>query len=195
MTMTSSGISFPRKFIQLTSELRTPRLLLRRFTPEDAPVLMELNSDPEVVRYLAEGPLTVEKSLEIVESLKLQYKNFGIGRYVAIEVSTGDKIGWSGLKWMEDEKIVDVGFRLKQSAWGKGYATESAAAFLKEGFTTLDFTEITGKADVNNARSIHVLEKLGLRQTYVRELPGFPDKAVDMVVTREEFFSRFPRDA
>src|SRR5688572_23615158 len=115
-------------------ELRTPRLYLREFTLADAPDLLALNSDPDVVKYTGDGPF---KNLEEAEALIRnydQYEKYKMGRLNMYLKDTSEYLGWCGLKYLEDKDAVDIGYRLKQSAWGKGYATEAAQACLDYGF-------------------------------------------------------------
>lgn len=141
----------------------TPRLILRQFTEADAPLILSLNGDPEVVKYLHEPTLkTVEHAAQIINDIILpQYKN-NLGRW-AIHVKEGmDFIGWCGLKYRPDIDETDLGYRLMQNAWGKGFATEAAQHTLDHGLNTLKLKLITGRAHTENMASIKVLEKIGM---------------------------------
>ena len=74
---------------------------------------------------------------------------------------TNSFIGWCGLK-LNEENLVDIGFRFLKKEWGKGYATESSKTALDYGFNTLKLTEITGRVSKDNISSIRVLEKLNM---------------------------------
>lgn len=141
--------------------LETDRLFLREFHLSDAEKMYELNADPEVIRFTGDPPFTsIEKAQEFLENYTDYQKN-GYGRWAVIEKSTGEFIGWCGLKYNE-EKLVDIGFRLFRKTWNKGYATEAAAATLAYGFNTLKLEEIIGRASEENKASISVLMKLGM---------------------------------
>lgn len=143
--------------------LQTPRLILRRFTEADAPLILSLNSDPDVVKYLHEPTLESEAhAAEILQDIILpQYKN-NLGRW-AIHVKNGmDFIGWCGLKYRSEIDEIDLGYRLMQKAWGKGYATEAAKHTLEYGLNTLNLKEIKACAHIENAASIKILEKIGM---------------------------------
>ncbi len=143
--------------------LQTPRLILRQFTEADAPLILELNSDPEIVKYVHEPTLkTIEHAQEILNSIILpQYKN-NLGRWAMHTKEDLEFIGWCGLKFRPELDEIDLGYRLMQKAWGNGYATEAAQASLEHGFTKLNLKLITGRAHIENLASIKVLEKIGM---------------------------------
>jgi ribosomal-protein-alanine N-acetyltransferase len=151
--------------------VETERLILREVMPSDVDGMFELDSDPEVHKYLGKNPITTkEKAKEAVEFIRRQYKERGIGRWAVVEKSSGAFIGWSGLK-LNDEKeklngkinFYDIGYRFIPRYWGKGYATESALAALKYGFETMNLEQIVGAAEVENIGSNKVLQKIGLK--------------------------------
>ena len=141
----------------------TPNLILRQFTETDAPLILLLNSDPEIVKYLHEPTLkTVEDAEKILHDIILpQYKN-NLGRWAIHTKDNMDFIGWCGLKYRPELDEIDLGYRLMQKAWGKGFATEAAQHSLDFGFKTLDLKLITGRAHIENIASIKVLEKIGM---------------------------------
>ncbi len=143
--------------------LETPRLILRRITLADAPLILDLNSDPEIVKYVDEPTLkTVEQAEEIIANIILpQYKN-NLGRWAIHTKDDMDFIGWCGLKYRPELDEIDLGYRLVQKAWGIGYATEAAQHSLQYGFKVLDLKLITGRTHIENLASIKVLEKIGM---------------------------------
>ena len=142
----------------------TPRLVLRQFTEDDAPLILQLNSDPEIVKYVHEMVLTTEEQAKkiIVDTILPQYKN-NLGRWATYTKSNNEFIGWCGLKYRLELDEIDLGYRFKKDAWGKGYATEAAKHTLDHGFNTLHLTIITGRAHIENIASIKVLEKIGMQ--------------------------------
>ena len=127
--------------------------------------MVRLNSDPEVVRYTGDTSLGIDEAKVVIERLMGQFTERRIGRFVAIEKATGEKIGWTGLKWEVERKVIDLGYRFQQDRWGKGYATEASIECLRYGFDDLGYQEITAMADPANTASVHVLQKLGFRET------------------------------
>ena len=126
---------------------QTPRLLLRQFTETDAPLILELNSDPEIVKYVHEPTLKTIEQAEIIlnNNILPQYKN-NLGRWAIHTKKDNEFIGWCGLKYRPELDEIDLGYRLMQKAWGKGYATEAARHTLDHGFRVLDLKLITGRA-------------------------------------------------
>ena len=146
----------------------TERLILRGIIAGDEGGLFELDSDPEVHRYLGNKPvLHIEQARETVQLIRQQYIDYGIGRWAVIEKASGNFIGWAGLKFVTDKinnhiRFYDLGYRLIKKYWGKGYATEAAKASLEYGFNGLNLPVIYGMADTENTGSNNVLTKVGL---------------------------------
>jgi RimJ/RimL family protein N-acetyltransferase len=153
--------------------LETERLILRELRETDIEPFFEMDSDPAVHKYLGNNPIsTLEQALETINNIRRQYVELGIGRWAMIEKSSGNFIGWSGLKlvteaWNGHINFHDVGYRLIPKYWGKGYATESCKAALEFGFNTMNLSEIIGTANQENKASRTVLEKCGL--TFVEQ--------------------------
>lgn len=158
--------------------IETERLILRDFQETDVDGIFELDANSEVHKYLGNNPITTKvQAEEIIQFVTQQYKDRGIGRFAAIEKSSGDFIGWSGLKLNTGDKEViadkrdfyDIGYRLIPKYWGKGYATESSVATLDFGFKTMQLETICGAADIENIGSNNVLKKIGLQ--YMEQFP------------------------
>lgn len=149
--------------------LETERFLLRRFTLEDAPLLLELNSDPEVLQYLHEPPLQNIADAERVlkDIIFPQYDLYNLGRWAVIEKATENFTGWSGLKYRPEIDEIDLGYRFMKKYWGKGFASETARAVLDYGFDALKLKAITGRAHIENTASLTVLQKIGMQ--YIKD--------------------------
>lgn len=145
--------------------LETDRLLLREFVEEDAQAFFKLNSDPEVLRFVPDKPLlNVEQARQLlVDHPIADYRKYGFGRGACILKSTGEQIGFAGLKYLEELGEVDVACRLLPIYWGQGFATEAARASVHFGFAHLGLKRIIGLAMPKNIASVRVLEKTGLR--------------------------------
>lgn len=146
----------------------TERLLLREILPDDLHGLYELDSNPEVHKYLGNKPITsIEHAKDAIQYIRNQYKDHGIGRWAVIDKSTSEFMGWAGLKLVTKKindhiSFYDLGYRLIPRYWGKGIATEASLASLDYGFNELELTTIYGMADCDNAGSNKVLRKVGL---------------------------------
>ncbi|CAN5749117.1 GNAT family N-acetyltransferase [soil metagenome] len=144
--------------------LETPRLILRQFNESDVSLLQELNSDPEVIKYLHDPVLyTEEKAKDVLKTVILpQYKN-SMGRWAIHTRTDNEFIGWCGLNQLTEPSEIDLGYRLIKTAWGKGYATEAAKHTLSYGFNKLKLAAIIARAHFENLASICILQKIGMQ--------------------------------
>jgi ribosomal-protein-alanine N-acetyltransferase len=141
--------------------LETERLYFREFTMDDAEMLFEMHQDHEITRYVGDVVPwdTLELTQKILREFILpQYEN-KIGRWAVYVKENNVFIGWCGLKKVDDE--YDLGYRFIQKYWGRGYATEAAAAVLTYG-VELGLEHIMGRAAVANVASVNVLKKIGM---------------------------------
>jgi ribosomal-protein-alanine N-acetyltransferase len=143
----------------------TERLVIREYVEEDAEAFFKLNSDPEVLRFVPDKPLlNVEQARQLlIDHPIADYRKHGFGRGACILKSTGEQIGFAGLKYLEELGEVDVAYRLLPAHWGQGLATEAALASVRFGFANLGLKRIVGLAMPANIASVRVLEKTGLR--------------------------------
>lgn len=145
----------------------TNRLFLREILPSDVDGLFELDSDPEVNRYLGNKPVqSKEQTKEIIQFIRQQYVDNGIGRWAIIDKTNNNFIGWTGLKLVRETinnhtNYYDLGYRLIKRYWGQGIATESALASLQYGFDVLKANEIYAMAQVENKASNKILANVG----------------------------------
>ncbi len=149
--------------------IETERLILRDLLTTDDKGMFDLDSNADVHRYLGNNPIhTIEQAREVIGIVRQQYEDNGIGRWATIERSSGNFIGWSGLKYVtaaenNHTNYYDVGYRFVPRYWGKGYATESTKAALAFAFNTLQVKEVIGTCHEENKASRRVLEKCGLK--------------------------------
>lgn len=154
----------------MRTSFESERLLFRELLPSDEEGMFELDSDPEVVRYTGDKPLThIDQTRENIAVIRQQYQNFGIGRWAAVLKETQEFIGWAGLKYIKKlngrKDNYDLGYRFLKRHWGKGYGTESAKAFVNYGFNEMQLKRISAYADVEHIASLKILEKCGLKFT------------------------------
>lgn len=148
----------------IPSEIRTDRLLLRRWRPEDREPFAALNADPRVTEFL--GALSREESDALAARIEAGFEQRGYGSW-AVEVRGGAAFaGFVGLSVPRFEAhfapCVEIGWRLAAQHWGHGYATEGARAALAFGFGTLGLEEIVAFTAPRNVRSRRVMEKIGM---------------------------------
>ncbi|HKA06387.1 MAG TPA: GNAT family N-acetyltransferase [Gemmataceae bacterium] len=180
--------------------LETDRITLRQFTEDDAPLLLALDSDPEVMRYC--GPYGLPDEAAYRERIRHYFQPYyakgpRFGFWAAEEKATGRFIGWFHLRPALDYRFAseagyhdgdyDIGFRLVQTAWRKGYATEVSLALLRSGFVEPEVRAIVAVVLVGNLASCRVLEKLGLRRVSEFPLPGFEMAAARYALAKADF--------
>ena len=159
--------------------LETERLIFRRFTADDADLLIELDSDPAVMRYLPGGKPTAPEIIRErdLPSILAGYGEWdgNLGLFAAQKKDSGAFLGWFHLRPEQgappDE--VELGYRLRQSEWGKGYATEGSRALLGKGFTELGVRLAWAATMSVNLASQKVMEKLGM--TLAEDISTPPD--------------------
>ena len=179
--------------------LETDRLLLRYAVEADAELLHDLDSDPEVMRYLTGGKPTPRSMIE-TETLPrfLAGRNGGEPRcWIAIERASSAFIGGFALEAAADGRAdeAELGYRLRRSAWGKGYATEGSRALVAKGFGELGLKRIWAETMAVNLASRRVMEKAGL--AYVRTfhlewddpIEGTQAGEVEYAITRAEWLA------
>lgn len=162
--------------------IETERLLLRTFTLEDAPLVYELNLDPEVTRFTFDPLRDVDHAREVLgKTILPQYALYNHGRWAVHLKLSKEFIGWCGLKTRPERNETDLGFRFIKAAWGKGYATEAAYACIKYGFEKLQIPRIVGRAMPGNKASVNVLEKCGMKYIGEDVVDGHPARTYELI--------------
>jgi RimJ/RimL family protein N-acetyltransferase len=161
---------------RLLSARDTERLNLRRWDGAHADEFAEMNADPEVMRFLNGGVgLSREESNEVSDHIAAHWEDYGFGLWAAIERSSGEMIGFLGIchpLWHPQHvEAVEVGWRLRRRAWGRGYATEGARASLEAGFGELGLDQILAFVHPQNGRSRAVMRRLGMTFLAAEEHP------------------------
>src|SRR5437764_979803 len=145
--------------------LETERLILREHVEEDAEAFYPLGTDPLVTRYLSDGDSmkSLDDARRILREYPMaDYRKYGFGRWACQHKEDGVLIGFAGLKYLDDLKEVDVGYRFLPAYWGRGLATEAARACIAYGFGRLGLKRILGFVMPENVASVRVLEKCGM---------------------------------
>ena len=146
--------------------LETERLLLRRFTPEDAEFVLRHFSDPEVTKYLLDAaPLaTIEQAHALIgEYLRPTARTFN--RWVLVHKADQAAIGTCGFhKWNQRSFRAEIGYDLSPHYQGRGLMTEALHAALAHGFDVLKLHRIEAFIYVENVPSLQLAERLGFRQ-------------------------------
>jgi ribosomal-protein-alanine N-acetyltransferase len=142
--------------------IETSRLILRPFESSDAEVAFAWFGDPIVMRFTPTGPDT---SLDLTKARLTSYQEHqtthGFSKWIILDRRLGCAIGDSGLLELREYGWIDLGFRLVQSYWGKGLATEAASAWVQAAFHDLHLESLNAFVHPENCPSIRILEKLG----------------------------------
>lgn len=167
--------------------VETERLYLREITVQDSENAYLLNLDPEVIKYTGDSSFTSIDEAKTFLKNYTHYKKYGFGRWGVIHKTNNEFLGWCGLKYTEEDKEYDIGFRFFRKHWNKGYATESAKACLELGFSKYGMSTIVGRAMKENIASIKVLQKIGL--TFYKDFDFNGQKGVIYKIERDELNS------
>lgn len=145
--------------------LETARLVLRRLSPDDAAFILDLLNQPSFLQFIGDRNVrTLDDARNyILQGPAASYQQHGFGLYLTLLKDSGAPIGLCGLVKRDSLPDVDVGYALLPQFWGKGYATEAATAVFQYGRQTLGLLRIVAVVNPDNAGSIAVLKKLGLR--------------------------------
>lgn len=144
--------------------VKTPRLLLRPWAPEDADAWFNILQEDGILRYFPDPnpPPRAKADAYILRQLA-NWNERGCGHWAVITPSDGQIIGWSGLEYLSELGETEVAYLLSKRVWGHGYASEAARAALRFGFETAGLESIIGLVHPDNIASISVLQKCGLR--------------------------------
>jgi RimJ/RimL family protein N-acetyltransferase len=181
--------------------LRTERLVLRKFTVDDVDLLVELDSDPEVMHYVTGGVPTSREDIvdDFLPAFLSYYDRYeGFGFWAALDRATGEFLGWFHMRPAPDDPpdVVELGYRFRRAAWGRGYATEGSRALIAKAFTELGVQRVHAETMVVHQASRAVMEAAGLRhvrtyhQPWPYPIPGEEFGDVEYALTREEWQSQ-----
>jgi len=151
----------------------TPRLVLRRLTIADLGIMAELNADPEVSRFIG-GVRTLDQTRERLCEMIEQYERYGFGKWGVELRGTDELIGRCGPSVVEIDGVyeVELGYTFGRAHWGKGYATEAAAAAMQYSFDVLGQRRLISLIDRGNLASARVALKNGMTYERTSEWQG-----------------------
>ena len=147
--------------------LTTERMTLTDVTDDDLVATYAMDQDPMVSRYVGDGRPETRPFAAYRDFMRARLAGWTGGQFHmwAMRLHGSDAfLGWAILKPVKDTPHVEVGYRMPQTSWGKGYATEAARAVLAYGFNVAGFDEITAVTHPDNVASQHVLTKAGLKR-------------------------------
>ena len=154
--------------------LETKRLTLRWLTVEDAPFIVELLNDPAWLRFIGDRHVRSidDARAYILKGPMAMYARLGFGLYVTERKTDGVSIGMCGLIKRDGLDDVDIGFAFLPEFYGQGYAVEAATAVMAYGKNTFGLKRIVGITIRDNASSIKLLEKVGLKFERMMQMYG-----------------------
>jgi [ribosomal protein S5]-alanine N-acetyltransferase len=144
--------------------VETSRLTLRYITARDAEALMPILGDAEVMQYSIIGVHSKKQIKQFIEQRLISYLEYGFGLYAVVHKQNQELIGYCGffIQSIEQQKEVEVGYRLAKKYWGQGLATEAAQAVMEYGQQRFNFQRFVCLIETENSRSIRVANKLGM---------------------------------
>ncbi|MEV6192927.1 GNAT family N-acetyltransferase [Streptomyces sp. NPDC051920] len=163
------------------TEIRTPRLLLRRWYDDDLAPMADINADPDVMRWIDDGSVRdLEATAEEMERWEDEWDEEGFGIFAVELLASGELAGFAGLSVPEflPEVLpaVAISWRFGAQFWGQGYASEAAHATLEFALQDRGLDRVISIDRVGNQASLNVVRKLGMepeRETTHPEY-GFP---------------------
>ncbi|BBK36516.1 acetyltransferase [Allostella sp. ATCC 35155] len=148
------------------TRLATDRLDLVPLGRDHLAEYAALIAQPDVHRYLSAAKAIAAdpagQAERIVDLAEQQWRERGYGPFAVFERAGGAFVGRGGLFWVERLKAVEINYMIDPSAWGRGYATELAEAFLRFGFGRLGLARMVATTNPDNAASRRVLTKVGM---------------------------------
>jgi len=146
------------------SFIETERLLIRTWMPGDAAEAEAIFAKPEVMRYIGAGAAwSAQRTREALELMIDRYERDGIGVWPVVLKASGRIVGECGLQPLAGTTEIELAYLFDVPYWGKGYAFEAASAVLDWGFREQGLRRIVATIDPRNARSIALVNRLGMR--------------------------------
>jgi RimJ/RimL family protein N-acetyltransferase len=182
--------------------LETPRLSLRQFTEDDVDNLTDLDSDPEVMRYLTGGTPIPRPEIQdlVIPSILGAYERLDrLGTWAAESSTTGEFLGWFHFRpafGSTDLTNIELGYRLHRSTWNQGLASEGSRALISWGFTDLGVERVFALTMTVNTASRRVMEKCGLTLVHTipykgtHDIEGADQGEVEYALTKREWEAR-----
>lgn len=170
----------------LTPTIQTERLILRGFRADDVAALHKIVSNRENLRYFPRtDPWAQERVERWLNSQPAHWQTHGFGWYLVEQQTTGQLMGWCGLRELEETHEVEVLYLFDKPFWGQGYATEAARRCVADGFRHAGLETIIGLTLLGNLASQRVLEKAGL--VFTNEAPYFGVTCNRFVIDQPRF--------
>ncbi len=162
----------------MTYIFTTERLGFRKWHESDIDKFVKINSSPLVMEFFP-NTMSEQETMAMIERINKHFEEHGYGYFAVEELATRQFIGFIGLGHPRFESYftpcVEIGWRLDEKFWGKGYATEGAKACLKYGFETLLLDKIYSFTALSNQRSENIMQKIGMEKIGEFDHPSIPN--------------------
>ena len=168
--------------------LETERLILRPMNETDIESVFEMRRDNEIMRFIREPVLNRDEAKNWINLISSRWSKDKIGFCSLIEKQSGKFAGWCGLWELKESGETEVGYAIAREFWGKGYASESAKAFLEYGFNKLNLEKIVAVAREENTASRRVMEKIGMQFDCIGKYYG--RDLVHYSITKKKFLTQ-----
>ena len=171
----------------------TKRLILRKISLTDRNDMFEMDTDPEVHRYIFNQPVeSLQEIDEAIEFIQKQYEKFGIARWAIIKKDNMEMIGWCGLKYIDFSlngmsDFYDLGYRLKRKHWGNGYASEACIATINYAKEVMHLKNLYATVHPENFGSQKVLKKMGFEIGESFDYDGSPSFFCNLDLVKFKF--------
>ena len=156
--------------------IETPRLCLREMSPDDAPTLLALRSNAEVMRWCGDDSVTeLEQALRLIEVFAAWRKmSFPATQWALERREDGRLIGACALSnWRPVTRTCVISYELAADAWGQGYMSEALRAAITWGFAEMALNRIEARIHPANERSLALAQRLGFAQEGLLREAGF----------------------
>lgn len=168
--------------------IESERLIFRKFTLDDLPLLIEQRSDPDVSKYLGGSKLQNPEALATRIRFYMEcYESHGFGMCAMIWKPTGEMIGSAGIQPLDGTDDIEVGYSMIKDYWGKGIGTEAARAWMDHGFNHFGLDRIVAVAHTENAASRHIMDKIGMK--YEKTEFHYGSECAFYAISKEEFLN------
>jgi RimJ/RimL family protein N-acetyltransferase len=149
-----------------TSIIETPRLILRRWKDDDYQDMVEINQDPEVMKYFPSAQ-NEKQTRQLIENIEKHFEVYGFGLYAVEPRIVKQCIGFVGLNYTDFTAhftpAFEIGWRLSKKYWRQGFATEAGREIIAKAFLNFNLDQIVSFTSKINIPSIRVMQKLGLQ--------------------------------
>lgn len=145
-------------------DIKTERLIIRRFTSRDLSLIFEINNHPECIRFNGWDSMSIEDCQKVLDKWILDSETFLEYGVFCVPDHNENPLGMTFIMKYEDTNDYEIGFRLKRSAWNNGYAREITESWISYGKSLLNASSICAEVDGENTRSLNIFRKLDFEE-------------------------------